>query len=121
MPFEQTLSIHEDDPSLVRRVKIGSEMAYVGPVVDTLLMIGGGLYKTGRFLTGNADTGKKIEYIDLNGELQTFYTSERTFNAVAKILNDMSSGPRTIEEINETIKLFQGSGIIPPTGAASGS
>ena len=35
LPFEQTLSIHEDDPSLVRRVKIGAEMAYVGPIVDT--------------------------------------------------------------------------------------
>ena len=121
VPFEQLLTIHEDDSSLVKRVKIGAEMAYVGPVVDTALMIGGGLYRTGRFLTGNADTGKKIEYIDLNGELQSFYTSERTFNAVSKILNDMSSGPRTLEEINATIKLFQGSGIIPPTGAASGS
>jgi len=121
VPFEQLLTIHEDDPSLVRRVKIGSEMAYVGPIVDTALMIGGGLYRTGRFLTGNADTTKKIEYTDLNGDIQSFYASERTFNAVSKILNDMSSGPRTLEEINATIKLFQGSGIIPPTGAASGS
>ena len=121
LPFEQLLTIHEDDPSLVRRVKIGSEMAYVGPFVDTVLMIGGGLYRTGRFLTGNAGTTKKIEYTDLNGDIQSFYASERTFNAVSKILNDMSSGPRTLEEINATIKLFQGSGIIPPTGAASGS
>jgi hypothetical protein len=121
VPFEQLLTIHEDDPSLVRRVKIGSEMVYVGPVVDTAMMIGGGLYKGFRFLTGNADTGKQIEYIDLNGDKQSFYASEKTFNAVAKILNDMSSGPRSVEEIEATVKLFQGSGIIPPTGAASGS
>jgi len=121
VPFEQLLTIHEDDPSLVRRVKIGSEMVYVGPVVDTAMMIGGGLYKGFRFLTGNADTGKQIEYIDLNGDKQSFHASEKTFNAVAKILNDMSSGPRSVEEIEATVKLFQGSGIIPPTGAASGS
>ena len=121
VPFEQLLTIHEDDPSLVRRLKIGGEMVYVGPVVDTAMMIGGGLYKGFRFLTGNADTGKQIEYIDLNGDKQSFYASEKTFSAVSKILNDMSSGPRSVEEIEATVKLFQGSGIIPPTGAASGS
>ena len=120
VPMESFLTIHEDDPSLVKRVKIGAEMVWVGPLVDTLLMVGGGIYKGGRFLLGGADPKKKIEYIDLNGNKQEFWTSERTFNAVAKIINDWS-GPRSLEEIEETLKLFQGSGIIPPTGAASGS
>ena len=120
VPFEQLLTIHENDPSLVKRAKIGSEMIYVGPLVDTALMIGGGLYKGSKFIFGNSDTGKKIEYTDINGVEQSFYTSERTFNAVSKILNDMSE-PRSLEEIEATLKVFQNSGIIPPTGAASGT
>ena len=120
VPMESFLTIHEDDPSLVKRVKIGAEMVWVGPLVDTLLMTAGGIFKGGRFLLGGADPKKKIEYIDLNGNKQEFWTTERTFNAVAKIINDWS-GPRSLEEIEETLKLFQGSGIIPPTGAASGS
>ena len=121
VPLEQFLTIHENDSSLVKRLKIGSEMYFVGPMVDTALMIGGGLYRGGRFLLGGADTGKKIEYVDINGNKQEFVTSERTFQAVANILNDIVDGPRTIDQINETLKLFENSGIIPPTGAASGS
>ena len=120
IPLEQFLTIHEDDSSLVKRAKIGAEMVYVGPLVDVALMIGGGLFKGGKFLFGNADTGKEIKYTDINGVEQTFYTNERTFNAVSKILNDMS-GARSLEEIEATLKLFQNSGIIPPTGAASGT
>ena len=121
VPLEQFLTIHEDDPALVKRMKIGAEMYYIGPLVDTTLMVGGGLYKGGRFLLGGADTGKKIEYIDINGEKQSFYASERTFQAVANILNDVVDGPRTAEQIEETLKLFENSGILPTTGAAAGS
>jgi len=121
IPFEQFLTIHEDDPSLIRRVKIGAEMYYVGPMVDTALMIGGGMYKGGRFLLGGANTNKKIEFIDINGNKQEFFTNERTFQAVANILNDIVDGPRTIEQIEEGLKLFENSNIIPTTGAVTGS
>ena len=121
VPLEQFLTIHEDDPALVKKMKIGAEMYYIGPLVDTALMIGGGLYKGGRFVLGGADTGKKIEYIDINGEKQSFHTSEKTFQAVANILNDVVDGPRTAEQIEEGLKLFENSGIMPTTGAVTGS
>ena len=39
VPLEQFLTIHEDDPALVKKMKIGAEMYYIGPLVDTTLMI----------------------------------------------------------------------------------
>ena len=118
VPFEPFLKIHEDDSSLVKRAKIGAEMVWVGPLVDTMLMIGGGVIKLGNFFR----TGKneKITYME-NGVEKEFYANQRTFAAVSKILNEMSDGPRSAEEIVETMKIFEGSGIIPPTGAAAGS
>ena len=112
------LTIHEDDPSLVRRAKIGTEMIWVGPVVDTLLMMGGGAIKLGNFFRRGKN--EKITYME-NGVEKEFYANERTFAAVAKILNEMSDGPRTTKEIVETMKIFENSGIIPPTGSAAGS
>ena len=120
LPIPHFFSIHEDDSNLVRRAKIGGEFFYFGPMIDTTLMIAGGMFKFGKRLLGSKQDTIKIYDADGN-VIREYSAAESSWNAVRGVLQSISDGPRTADQIEEGLRLFADTGILPPTGSVSGN
>jgi len=122
LPIPEFLTIHEDDSNLVRRAKIGGDFVWMGPLVDTVLMLGNGLFKIGSRGFGVKPEDDVIKIRDADGNVIGEYSAaESTWNAVREVLQSISDGPRTADQIEEGLRLFADSGIMPPTGSVSGN
>ena len=116
LPIPEFLTIHEDDSNLVRRAKIGGDFIWVGPMVDTLLMVGNGLFK---YVTKGEDI---IKIRDADGNvIREYSAAESTWNAIREVLQSIADGPRTADQIEEGLRLFADTGILPAPGSVSGN